>query len=49
LSATANPEQVKGISTRGGKSTRDPPYPKGARRPPQLEQVEEVEGDNTEE
>jgi hypothetical protein len=49
LSATANPEQVKGISTRGGKSTRDPPYPKGARRPPQLEQVEkEVERDNTE-
>jgi len=51
LSATANPEQIKGISTRGGKSTCDPPYPKGARRPPQLEQVEEeeVERDNTEE
>jgi len=32
LSAT-NHEQIKGMSTRGGKVTRDPPYPEGARRP----------------
>ena len=32
MSAT-NHEQIKGISTRGGKVTRDPPYPEGARRP----------------
>jgi hypothetical protein len=27
-----NPEQVQAITTRGGKSTRDPPYPKGTKR-----------------
>jgi len=32
LSAT-NHEQIKGISTRGGKVTCDPPYLEGARRP----------------
>jgi hypothetical protein len=32
LSAT-NHEQIKVISTREGKVTRDPPYPEGARRP----------------
>jgi hypothetical protein len=26
------PKQVQAITTRGGKSTRDPPYPKGERR-----------------
>jgi hypothetical protein len=29
LSFATNHEQVKGISIRGGKSTRDLPYPKG--------------------
>jgi hypothetical protein len=27
-----NPKQVQAITTRGGKSTRDPPYPKGTER-----------------
>ena len=34
LHVATNIEQVKGINTRGGKSTRDPPYPKGVRRAP---------------
>jgi len=34
LPVATNIEQVKGINTRGGKSTRDPPYPKGVRRAP---------------
>jgi len=28
-----NPEQVKNITTRRGSSTKDPPYPKGTKRP----------------
>jgi len=45
LSAT-NHEQIKGISTRGGKVTRDPPYPEGARRPSHLVQVDKEAGEN---
>jgi hypothetical protein len=33
LPVATNLEQVKAITTRGGKSTKDPPYPKGTRRP----------------
>jgi hypothetical protein len=32
LPFATNPEQVQAITTRGGKSTRDPPYPKGTER-----------------
>jgi hypothetical protein len=32
LPIATNPEQVQAITTRGGKSTRDPPYPKGIER-----------------
>jgi hypothetical protein len=32
LPFATNPEQVQAITTRGGKSTRDPPYPKGMER-----------------
>ena len=39
LSAT-NHEQIKGISTRGGKVTHDPPYLEGARRPSHAVQVD---------
>jgi hypothetical protein len=41
LSFATNHEQIKGISTRGGKSTHDPPNPKGTQRTPVLVQVEE--------
>jgi len=34
LPVATNIEQVKNITTRGGRSTRDPPYPKGPRRAP---------------
>jgi LPS O-antigen subunit length determinant protein (WzzB/FepE family) len=47
LSFATKHEQVKGISTRGGKSTRDPPYPKGTHRTPVI--VQEEERNNTEE
>jgi hypothetical protein len=30
MSFATNLEKVKAITTRGGKSTRDPPYPKGS-------------------
>jgi hypothetical protein len=49
LSFATNHEQVKGISTRGGKSTHDPPYPKGTQRTPVLMQVEEEEKNDAEE
>ena len=32
LPVATNPEQVKNITTRRGSSTKDPPYPKGAKR-----------------
>jgi hypothetical protein len=48
LSFATNHEQVKGISTRGGKSTRDLPYPKGTRRTPVIV-LEEEERNNTKE
>jgi hypothetical protein len=34
LPFSTNHEQVNAITTRGGKSTRDPPYPKGIGRTP---------------
>jgi hypothetical protein len=34
LSFATNLEKVNAITTRGGKSTRDPPYPKGTGRTP---------------
>jgi hypothetical protein len=34
-----NLEKVKAITTRGGKSTRDPPYPKGAGKTPMVVQA----------
>jgi hypothetical protein len=53
LSATppfaTNHEQVKAITTRGGKSTRDPPYPKGTGRTPTSPVVLEEKKDNEEE
>ena len=48
LSANNN-EQIKGISTRGGKVTRDPPYPEGARRPSHSVQVDKEAGKNNKE
>jgi len=48
LSST-NHEQIKGIFTRGGKVTRDPPYPKGAHRPSQSVQVDKEAGENNKE
>jgi hypothetical protein len=36
LSFATNLEKVKAITTRGGKSTRDPPYPKGAGKIPMV-------------
>jgi hypothetical protein len=34
LPFATNLEKVKAITTRGGKSARDPPYPKGAGKTP---------------
>jgi len=48
LSAT-NHEQIKGISIRGGKITRDPPYPEGACRPSHPVQVDKEAGKNNKE
>jgi len=48
LSAT-NHEQIKAISTRGGKVTHDPPYPEGAHRPSQSVQVDKEAGENNKE
>jgi hypothetical protein len=36
LPFATNLEKVNAITTRGGKSTRDPPYPKGTGRTPLL-------------
>jgi hypothetical protein len=38
LPVATNLEQVKAITRRGGKSTKDPPYPKGTRRHRQNQQ-----------
>jgi hypothetical protein len=40
LPVATNLEKVKAITTRGGKSTRDPPYPKGAGKTPVVVQAE---------
>jgi hypothetical protein len=43
-----NPEKVRSITIRGGRSTKDPPYPKGARRlavvPPVVEEENNISG-----
>ena len=43
MSVAANPKQLKSMTTRGGRSTKDPPYPKGARRPAVIPLVVEQE------
>jgi hypothetical protein len=47
LPTATDPEQVRAITTRGGRSTKDPPYPKGARRAPAVLPVAKEEN-NTE-
>jgi hypothetical protein len=47
LPIATDPEQVRAITTRGGRSTKDPPYPKGVRRAPAVLPVAE-EDNNTE-
>jgi hypothetical protein len=46
LPTTTDPEQVRAITTRGGRSTKDPPYPKGARRAPVIPLVAKEENNN---
>jgi hypothetical protein len=46
LPTATNPEQVRAITTRGGRSTKDSPYPKGARRAPVVPPVIEEENNN---
>jgi hypothetical protein len=46
LPVATNLEQVKAITTRGGKSTKDPPYPKGTRRPLTEPTIGEEENNN---
>jgi hypothetical protein len=46
LPIATNLEKVKAITTRGGKSTRDPPYPKGAGKTPVVVQAEAEKEDN---
>jgi hypothetical protein len=46
LPVATNLEQVSAITTRGGKSTRDPPYPKGTRRAPAVPAMAEEENHN---
>jgi hypothetical protein len=46
LPVATNIEQVKGINTRGGKSTRDPPYPKVVRKAPAVPAVAQEENNN---
>jgi hypothetical protein len=41
-----NQEKVKAITTRGGKSTRDLPYPKGVGKTPVIVQAEEEKEDD---
>jgi hypothetical protein len=47
LPTATDPEQVRAITMRGGRSTNDPPYLKGARRAPAVLPVAEEEN-NTE-
>jgi hypothetical protein len=46
LPTATDPEQVRAITTRGGRSTKDPPYPKGARRALVVPLVTEEENNN---
>jgi len=46
LPIATNPKQVRAITTRGGRSTKDPPYPKGARRAPVVPPVVEEANNN---
>jgi hypothetical protein len=46
LPVATNFEKVKAITTRGGKSTHDPPYPKGAGKTPVVVQEEVEKEDN---
>jgi hypothetical protein len=46
LPTATNPKQVRAITTRGGRPTKDPPYPKGARRAPVVPPVAEKENNN---
>jgi hypothetical protein len=46
LPVATNPEQVQAVTTRGGRTTRDPPYPKGARRAPVVPPVAEGGNNN---
>jgi hypothetical protein len=46
LPTATDPEQVRAITTRGGRSTKDPPYPKGARRALVVPPVAEEENNN---
>jgi len=47
--SNTNNEQIKGISTRGGKVTRDPPYLEVARRPSHSVQVDNKARENSKE
>jgi hypothetical protein len=52
LPFATNPSQVQSITTRGGRSTRDPPYPKGTTRrqaAPVIPTVTEEKDDEVEE
>jgi hypothetical protein len=42
----ADPEQVRAITTRGGRSSKDLPYPKGARRAPVVPPVAKEANNN---
>jgi hypothetical protein len=46
MPVATNHEKVKAITTRGGKSTHDPPYPKGAGKTPVIVQAEEEKEDD---
>jgi hypothetical protein len=46
LPFATNLEKVKAITTRGGKSTHDPPYPKEAGKTPMVVQEEEEKEDD---
>jgi hypothetical protein len=46
MPVATNHEKVKGITIRGGKSTRDPPYPKGAGKTSVIVQTEEEKEDD---
>jgi hypothetical protein len=46
LSVATDLEQVRAITTRGGRSTKDPPYPKGERRALAVPPVVEEENNN---